>query len=131
MSTIGVSAKLEYESGSTFVEIPDVISVNFPEFSVTSIDTTSLANTDYGMTFAPGMVDGGTITFECHYDSDVYDDLEGLVRTSLDWKVSAPTGESQSVTCEGFLTKLSVSIKPNELVVISGEIKMTGLPTVA
>lgn len=134
MATIGITAKLEYESGSTWVEVDNCKSIQFPGFNVSSVDTTHLGLTDYGMTFKPGMVDAGVCGFEAEYTEATYTALQGLVRDSIGWRITAPDeggGSPVAVTCDGFLTKLDVSIAPNEEVMISGEIKFTGLPAVA
>src|SRR4051794_27451350 len=120
---IGVGAKLEYESGSTFVEIPDVRTVNFPAFNVTAVDNTSLANVDYGMTNEPGMIDPDVISFECIYSGDLYANvLMPLLREVIGWRVSDPAGGSAKVvTCDGFIMSLNVSISPNDLMVLQGQ----------
>lgn len=134
MAVIGISAKLEYESGSSWAEVDNCKQVMFPAFSVSSIDTTHLGLTDFGMTFMPGMVDAGACSFTAEYTEATYTALQGLTRDLLGWRVTAPDeggGSPVIVTCDGFLTKLEVSITPNEEVMISGEIKFTGLPQVS
>lgn len=131
MAIIGISGKLEYESGSGWAEVYNCKQVNFPSFNVSSVDTSNLGCTDYAMTFIPGMVDSGTITFEAEYQAATYDALVALLRTVIGWRVSSPTGDDELVvSCDGFLTKCDVSITPNDEVMISGEVKMTGLPEV-
>lgn len=133
MATIGVGAKLEYESGSSWTEVLNCKSVNFPQFSITSIDTTNLSIADYAKTYMPGMVDGNSITFEAEYTSDTYTALAGLIREVIGWRVSSPDVDTAGdvVTCDGFLTSLSVAMSPDDEMMISGEIKMTGLPAVS
>ena len=97
-------------------------------FTTTAVETTSLANTDYAKTFMPGTIDPGTITFEAEYTSENYVALHALVRTVLGWRVSAPTGEGDVVTCDGFLTSISVTHTPEDEIMISGTIQMSGLP---
>lgn len=133
MATIGVTAKLEYESGSGWAEVVGCKTVNFPAFSITSIDTTHLGLTDFAKTYMPGMIDAGSVTFEAEYVSATYTALQALAvaREAIGWRVSAPDGEGDVVTCDGFLVKLDVSMSPDEEVMVSGEIKMTGLPEVS
>lgn len=133
MAVIGVTAKLEYQSGSGWVEVVNPKSVNFPGFTVSSIDTTNLSIANYGMQFMPGMIDAGSVTFEAEYTDDNYNGLNALVREIVGWRVTAPDDGDGAVvvTCSGFLTKLDVNMTPNEEVMISGEVKMTGLPSVA
>lgn len=131
MAIIGVGAKLEYESGSGWAEVANCKSVNFPGFNVTSVETTNLSNVDFGKSYIPGMIDGNTITFSCEFTDANYTALSGLVRDLLGWRVSSPSGESVTVTCDGFLTSLEVALAPDEEVMINGTIKMTGVPSVS
>lgn len=131
MATIGVTAKLEYEQSSAWVEVANCKQVNFPSFNVSSVDTTNLSITDYAMTYMPGMVDAGSITFEAEYSEATYTALQGLVRQTIGWRVTGPDDADVAVTCDGFLVKCDVQMSPNEEVMISGEVKLTGLPAVS
>jgi hypothetical protein len=130
MATIPVGAKLEHENGSGWLEVQKCKSVNFPGFNVSAVDTTNLGNTDYAKTYIPGMIDAGSVTFECEYTTATYVQLTGLLRDVIGWRVSAPAGEGDVVTCDGFLVKIDVPQSPDEEMMITGEIKMTGLPAV-
>lgn len=131
MAVIGVTSKLEYEAGSAYVEVPGVKSVNFPAFNTSAVDTTSLDNSNFAMSFIPGMIDPASISFECEFSDATYVALSGMIRETTSWRVTAPTGVDTAVTCDGFLVKLDVSISPADEVMISGEVKMTGLPVVS
>lgn len=131
MATIGVSAKLEYENGSAWAEVYNIKTVNFPDFTTTSVETTNLANVDYGKTFIPGMVDAGVITFNSEYTTASYVALSALVRDLIGWRVTSPSGEGDILTCDGFLTKLSVNFDSDVEVMITGEIKLSGIPQVS
>lgn len=130
MAYIGIGAKLEFENGSGWAEVLHCKSVNLPDFNVASIETTHLGLTNYGKTFMPGMIDAGSISFEAEYTADTYADLQGLVRETLGWRISDPTGPSVVVTCDGFLTSLKSSMSADEEMMITGEIKLTGVPEV-
>lgn len=134
MATIGITGKLEYDGDSGWVEVSNCKSIQFPSFIVSSIDTTHLGLTDYGMTFVPGMVDAGVCAFEAEYTEATYVGLQALLRETVGWKITAPDEGNASpvaVECDGFLTKLDVVITPNEEVMIAGEIKFSGLPEVS
>ncbi|MBN9520841.1 hypothetical protein J0H58_20360 [bacterium] len=132
MSILSVLTKLEYESGSGWAEIDRLKSVNFPQFSISQIDTTHLGVTDYGKTFMPGMIDPGTITFTCAFSENTYTALQGLIRDVLGWRVTAPTGDDVAVTCDGFLSALDVTVGgADEEMTITGTVKMTGVPVVS
>jgi len=131
MASIGVGAKLEHEQGSGWAVVYKCKSVNFPNFTITSVDTTHLAIADYAKTYMPGMIDGDTISFESEFTSASYVTLTGLLRDVIGWRVSAPAGEGDVVTCDGFLTSLTSSMTPDDEMMISGQIKMTGLPVIS
>lgn len=129
---IGVTATLEYELGSGWAAINNVKSISFPGFNVGTVDTTHLGLSDYAMTFDPGMVDAGVMTFECKYTDAQYEVLQGLIRDVVGWRIGASEPEANAIICDGFITKLDVAFAPtNDEVNISGEIKFTGLPQVS
>lgn len=127
MAYIGIDASLEYESGSSWVPVPKCKSVSFPGFNISSVDTNNLDNSNFGMTYMPGCVDAGSCAFECEYSTATYTALQGLIRDVIGWRITAPDGHPE--TCDGFLTKLDVAMSPNEEVMITGEIKFTGIPS--
>jgi hypothetical protein len=131
LAVIGVSASLEYEDSSAFVPVAGVKSVNFPGFNVSSVDTTHLGNTNFAMSFMPGMVDAGALTFECEFSEATYTALQGKIRETIGWRVTGPDDEDVAVTCDGFLTKLDVQVTPADELMISGEVKLTGMPVVS
>jgi hypothetical protein len=91
MAIIGIGAKLEYESGSGWAEVPNVKSVNFPGFNVNPVDTTHLGCADFAKTFMPGTIDADSVSFECEYIASTYTALQGLLREVIGWRVSSPT----------------------------------------
>jgi hypothetical protein len=129
VAVIGVTASLEYEVGSGWAAVPNLKSLSFPEISVGEVETTHLGISDFARTYAPGLVNGGNINFECAYTSATMTALNGLLRDEIGWRVSAPTGTSDVYTCDGFLTALSTTFTPDDSeVMISGTVKLTGLP---
>src|SRR5262245_61048943 len=109
MATIGIGSKLEYESGSTWVEVENCKTIGVPQFNVSIIDTVHLGLTDYGMTFMPGMIDPGACPFEAEFTTTTYTALQGIIaeRSKIGWRVTAEdeeSGLSVVVTCDGFLT---------------------------
>ncbi len=131
MAVIGISASLEYEDSSAFVPVAGVKSVNFPGFTTSSVDTTHLGNTDFAMSFMPGAIDAGAITFEAEFSEATYTALQGKVRQIIGWRVTGPDDEDVAVTCDGFLTKIDVNVTPADEVMIAGEVKLTGMPVVS
>lgn len=130
---IGVTAQLEYEFGSGYNVIAGIKSLKVGGFTVDSIDITSLANTNFAKTYEPGMVDSDTISFEAIYSDALYTNLRDLAdsRDSTSWRFTGPTGEAVIITVNGFVTKLDIpSVTPTELVMISCEVKCTGLAAI-
>lgn len=131
MAVIGVTGKLELNTtGSTWVEIAKCKSISFPDFSTTAVDITNLASPDYAKEYVPGMVDAGSVTFQCEYTSATYVQLTGLVRTTKNWRITSPTGVADVVQFSGFLTKVALAMSPDEEMVIDAELRTSGLPEV-
>lgn len=131
MAVLGVTAKLEYESGSGWAEVTNCKSITFPQLQVGAVETTHLGVSDYGRTHMPGLIEANVISFECEYTSEIYTALHGLIRDTLGWRVTSPTGEDDVMTCDGFLTSVNLSLTPDAEVMITGEIKLTGVPVLS
>lgn len=128
---IGVGAKVEYESGSSWTEIPHVKQVINPPVTVGQVETTHLGVTNMGRTYEPGMIDPGVLTIEAAYDPTVYGELFGMLREPGGWRVSDPDG-GKVVTCDGYISSLNVQFQPtDDEVMISIQVRMTGVPAVA
>lgn len=129
---IGVTASLSFETGSTDTPIAKVRKIGGPSWTRTKIDTTHLGIDDGWMVSEPGMSEGTPVTFEAEYSAETWNALQALNSLDLDeaiigWTITPPSGVSgATATFDGYLTKLETSFAPNELVVITGEVTITG-----
>lgn len=132
MAVIGLGAKISYERGSTFVEVPRVRSVQFPKPVVSQIDITALDSAANSMESMGGMIDPGTVTFTFEQDATVYSTLYGMLGDTIGWKVEGPTALSQTFTFDGYLTSVDPgNVVPNELIIVTCEVKISGAVTLA
>jgi hypothetical protein len=135
MAQLGITSKLEHEAGSGWTEVPHCKSLTFPALSISPYETTHLGITDYTKTYEPGLMDFNSVVGQCEYTPDVYEDLFGLKRQKIQWKLSDPeVGDPAEaaivVNFEGFITKLEVGITPDGEMMIDFEIKVNGLPAI-
>lgn len=105
---IGNTAKVEFEDGSGYTEIPNVYSVKAPNPEHTEIDTTSLGSPDNHMESEPGMVDPGTVEITWQYDAAVYGTLfeKKTAGEKFGWTVTAPDGHDADFEFTAWIKKL-------------------------
>lgn len=124
----GVTAKIEYENGSGWTEIPLCTLLGTPTAEISEIDTTNLGITDNHMTNQPGMLDPGSVPFEYIYDAAVYEDLQdfkdGL--EAIGWRISSPTGHGQTWTFDAWVKKQELQFTPNERNTVKVEVRVSG-----
>nr|WP_261361167.1 phage tail tube protein [Gemmata massiliana] len=106
--------------------VPGLKTVNLPNITVTSIDTTHLGLTSYQKTFMPGMIDNGSISFTCEFSESIFTTLHGMLRDVVDWRVTAPADESVVASFSGFLTSIQQPFEPDAEAVLTAEIKVSG-----
>src|SRR5689334_927763 len=96
VGTIAIGGKLEYEEGSSWVEVPNCKSLNIPAFMVGQVSTDSLSNTDFAKTYKPGMIDGDSVSAEVAWTGDVYQKLHGLIRDMVQWRITTPDDDAET-----------------------------------
>lgn len=148
---IGFTSKLSVNDGTSNADtvLAEVVNITWPSLDTEAIENTHMGLTDPFKTYTPGLTDAGTIQFECNYSSATYTRLYALLGklkhdqripatgTAVTWKISAPdedgsgSGTAQSFSFNGMLSKLDMSADNNTNMVIKGEIKISGKPTIA
>jgi len=150
MAFIGFSAKLELDPGTaTYALISDATTITLPSQETASIETSHLNMANTMRTFTPGLTDPGVLSFECDYSKATYNTLvavKGLLKiggqipptgNNINWRISSPdedgaaAGNPQTFTFNGFLTKLETSFEMESVIKIKGEVKVSGLVTIA
>ncbi len=131
MATIGFTAKLEAGTGSS--EALEIVSetamIGVPPLEVGNVENVHLNLVNGVKEHIPGLVNNGVMPFECNYDSAIYTKLAATKRTVIPWKISSPTGEGQTFSFSGFLTKLDTSFEPETLAKMKGEVQPAGAVT--
>ena len=148
--TIGFTASLSVNDGSSNAQqaIPNVKMITLPTLDTAMIETTTLGSATPDKTFTPGLTDSGNLSFECLYTADTYSRLATLVGklkhstripptgTDVTWLVTAPdedgagAGAAQTFTFNGCLTKIETSMEIEAVMMIKGEVKVSGNVTV-
>lgn len=149
---IGFGAKLEVNSGTSqaFVAVDSVKMVSIPAGDVAAIDATHMGLTTPYKVKTAGLIDPGKMTFESIYSKASYNQLIALLGKGgygtpsipatapfVQWRVSSPdedgsgAGTAQTFTFAGFLDKLETHAETEALMVIKGEVTISGPITVA
>lgn len=109
---LGTTLAYSTTSGGTYTPVANVLSVNFPDAAVESVETSNL--TTAIQTFRPGRVDPGEVAFELQYDPG--DTAHAALRkyvtgettpALLYWRVIAPVSPAKGESFAGFLTQCS------------------------
>lgn len=149
MAVIGFTSKLELDPGTgTFATVSETTMITVPAQEVTTVETSYLGMSNPVKTFTPALTDPGVMAFECNYQKDTYNTLNGVrgklkvngpippTGNPIQWKITAPdedggSASNQTFTFNGILTKLEVNIEVEGLMKIKGEVKVSGPITVA
>ena len=151
MVNLALNAKLELDPGTgSYSIVDDCTTISVPEFSVGVVDTSHLNLLTPHRTFTPGLIDNGSVTFECHFTEATYSQLLAVLGkkkittvipptgANVNWRITAMDEDAAGAltpvtwTFNGFLNKLGTSFDEAEAIVkIKGEIKCDNLVTVA
>lgn len=121
MADSGFGTTITFSSGY-FAEI---ISVDGPDLSRESIDTTHMGTTSGLMTFIPSdLVDNGSLSVEMAYVAATAPPISSAAET-----VTITYPDSSTCAFSGFLTSFSPSIPIDDRMTASAEIKVSGAIT--
>jgi predicted secreted protein len=108
-----------------------VKNITGPSKTRTTIDTTALDTVGGYRTFIAGFRDAGQLTFTMLFDRDGYE----LMNTDFEndaaqnYQVILPDTDSTSLSFEGLVTELPLTIPVDEAVSVDVTIKITGVVT--
>jgi len=103
----------------------EIISVDGPDLSRESIDTTHMGTTSGLMTFIPSdLIDNGTLSVEMAYIPGTAPPISSAAET-----VTVTYPDSSTAAFSGFLTSFSPSIPIDDRMTASAEIKVSGAIT--
>jgi len=118
---------------TTYAAIGEINSIDGPNMSRETIDTTALDTSGGYRTFIPSFRDAGEITLEMNFTVDTYDDM------LLDFEASSiryyhivfPDTTSTTLEFAGYVTALGTSIPTDDKVTASVTIKISGVVTLS
>jgi hypothetical protein len=120
-------------SGGSYTSLAEVVSIDFPEFSVDDIETTHMLSTNKWKTFQAGLKDGGELGVTIHWDKTVMTTVMGtLLAADYFWKVTfndITTGSTMIVP--GYIKGVGAETPLDDIVTVALTIKVSGEPTYA
>jgi len=122
-------ATLKFGSTKTVTELTNI---TFGGYDADDLDTTTHNSTTKFRTFEKGLTDAGVIDFEGFGDQDDIDILEPLATTTTIQSVTITIPTIPSVTkfeANGFINSFEVGAPHDDLISVSGSIKISGKPT--
>lgn len=128
----GVGTLFRRWSGTAWVNIAEINSINGPTMSRETIDVTSLDSTGGYREFIAGFRDAGTVTLNMNFTRAGYDQMKDDFEsdTLQNYEIVLPDAENTSVEFEGLVTELPLTISPDDKITVDVTIKISGEPTV-
>jgi predicted secreted protein len=128
----GVGTRFRRWSGSAWVDIAEINSVDGPGMSRDTIDVTSLDSTGGYREFIAGFRDAGSVDLSMNFSRDTYDlmkvDFESAIL--VNYEVVLSDTESTTLEFEGLVTDLSLSVTADSQITSDVSIKISGEVTV-
>lgn len=119
-------------SGSAWVNLAEIKSINGPTQSRETIDVTSLDSTGGYREFIGSFRDGGTVSLNMIFRRDTYDTMHDDFEsdTVQSYEVVLPDGENTTIEFDGLVTELPLDIVADDAIMVDVTIKVTSQPTV-
>ena len=126
----GVGTKFMRWNSSTMVwdEIAQINSITGPGMSRDTIDTTSLDTEGGYRTFITGFRNPGTLTLSMNFTRSTYEQMKNDFESDVaqEYQILLPDTEETSLTFEGLVTELPLSIPPDDKVTADVTIQISG-----
>lgn len=143
----GYGALLQRSDGNTppnWITLLGVKSISGPDIARETHDTTEMASGTNYRTFIGGLVDPGSLSFEANWlprDPTQSQDPGGFIgEYDIDscgsltaWRIvtpSCPGEDTVTIEFEGIVTGSSFELPMDDLMAFTGEIKISGRPTI-
>ena len=126
----GTELSVSQDGGSSYTDLGCVIDgFSGPGGSKPEIDVTTLCSA--GQEFIDGLPDFGSISFTGLYNpnSEACQTLLSLYkggRSNVDWKITFSDTSGSTWEFQGYVSEFSVNIQKNEVVRLSGAIRVSG-----
>lgn len=138
---IGWTTKLEHTTAPTpgsYTLVAETVSIQIPPVEVSAVEDTHLAVPNRFRTYVPGLFDSGTVSVEANYSKATINALSGLTGVVRTWRITPPDEDGAGpetapvFTFQGFISKREpIEVKPDEVVKVKFDIKLTGGLTIA
>lgn len=135
MSSLGVSGKgtlFRYWSGSAWVNLSEIKSIEGPGMTRETIDVTSLDSTGGYREFIASFRDGGTVSLSMIFRRDTYDIVHDHFEsdTVQTYEIVLPDAENTTLEFDGLVQECPLSIVVDDAIMADVVIKVSGQPTV-
>lgn len=125
--------KLKRDISGTYTDLAQVVRISPPDIGVSAVECTHLDSPNYAREYIPGLIEGGSCSFDLRFDKTEFNLLYGLLRITEQWRVvfpdAATEATSSKVEFDGFFTALGQAVNLDDAVQAMGVIKVTGKPT--
>ena len=128
----GVGTKFRRWSGSNWVDIAEINSIDGPSKTRDTIDVTSLDSTGGYREFIGGFRDGGTVTLPMNFTRATYDVMNNDFESNVlqNYEIFLPDLEGTSFEFEGLVSELGMSVPTDDKVTADVTIKVSGQVTI-
>ena len=128
----GVGTLFRRWSGSAWVNIAEVNSIQGPNKSRETIDVTSLDSTGGYREFIASFRDGGTVQLTMNFTRSTYELMNNDFEsdTAQSYEIVLPDDDNTSLEFVGLVTEVPLSITTDDKVTANVTIKVTGQPVI-
>lgn len=126
----GVGTKFRRWSGSAWVDLAEVNTINGPTMSRETIDVTSLDSIGGYREFITGFRDAGTVTFGMNFTRANYELIKADFESDSiqNYEILLPDTDATSLEFEGIVTECPLTIPMDDKITIDVTIKISGKP---
>ena len=112
----GVGTEFRRWSGSAWVQLAEISSINGPTMTRDFIDVTSLDSTGGYREFITGFRDAGTISLSMNFTRDTYDAFKADFESPLAnyYEIVLPDTENTTMEFEGLVTEIPITIPTDD-----------------
>ena len=127
-ATSGVGTKFNRWSGSAWVALAEVNSINGPTMTRDFIDVTSLDSTGGYREFITGFRDAGTISLTMNFTRSTYELMKADFEspTAQNYQIVLSDVENTGFDFEGLVTEIPLTIPTDDKITVDVTIKLTG-----
>ena len=124
----GVGTIFRRWSGTAYADIGSINSITGPSMTRNTIDTTALDTTGGYSTFIAGFRNAGTVSLSMNFTRETYELMKADFESDVvvDYEILLPDVENTSLTFEGLVTELPLSIPTNDKITANVTIKVSG-----